>query len=112
MIDGPGPPGTDTVAVRAPPASVAVMTSGPDGTTSGIRDTHKILLFRSCSGGACSASRGAHKIATMLPACPSTCGMAWSAGLNPDRAQTGSGPTAGCPAHPAPATAPATAPLA
>ena len=111
MVDGPGPPGTDTVAVRVLPASVALMTSGSDVTT-GTRDTHKILLFRSGSGGACSASRGAHKIATMLPASPSTCGMARSAGVNPARAQAGSGLTGGSPEHPAPARAPATVTLA
>ena len=106
MIDGPGPPGTDTVAVRVLPASVAVMISG-FGATNGNLDTHKILLFRSGSGGECSASRGAHKIATMVPASPITCGMATSAGENPDRAQAGSGLTGGCPAHPSEVTAPA-----
>lgn len=111
MIDGPGPPGTDMVAVRVLLASLALMTSG-SGATSGILDTHKILLFLSCSGGECSASRLVHKIATMLPASPSTCGMARSAGENPDRAQTGSGPTGGCPAHPFEAAAPAQAVLA
>src|ERR1700733_6996067 len=75
MVDGPGPPGTDAVAVRVLPASVALMTSG-FGAANGIRDTHKILLPVFGSGGECSASRGAHKIATMLPAAPSTCGMA------------------------------------
>jgi hypothetical protein len=38
---------------------------------SGILDTQRILLLLSCSGGECSASRLAHKIATMLPASPS-----------------------------------------
>jgi hypothetical protein len=42
MIDGPGPPGTDTVAVCVLPASLAVMTSG-FGATSGILDTQRIL---------------------------------------------------------------------
>ena len=51
------------------------MTSG-SGATSGILDTQRILLRLSCSGGECSASRGAHKMATMLPASPVTCGMA------------------------------------
>ena len=82
------------------------MTSG-SGATSGTLDTQRILLFLSCSGGECSASRVAHKIATMLPASPVTCGMARSAGENPDRAQTGSGLTGGCPAHPFEVTAPA-----
>ena len=59
MIDGPGPPGTDTVTVRVLPASVALMTSG-SGAASGILDTHRILLFLSCSGGECSASWLAH----------------------------------------------------
>jgi len=106
MVDGPGPPGTDTVAVRVLPASVALMISG-SGAASGTLDTHKILLLLSCSGGECSASRGAHKIATMLPASPITCGMATSAGENPDRAQTGSALTGGCPAHPSEMTLPA-----
>jgi hypothetical protein len=43
MIDGPGPPGTETVAVRVLPASVALMTSG-SGATGGILDTQRILL--------------------------------------------------------------------
>jgi hypothetical protein len=73
---------------------VALMISG-SGATNGILDTHKILLLLSCSGGECRASRAAHKIATMLPASPITCGMAISAGENPDRAQTGSGLTGG-----------------
>jgi len=111
MIDGPGPPGTDTVAVRVLPASAALIISG-SGATSGTRDTHKILLLLSCTGGKCSASRVAHKIATMLPAWPVTCGMAASAGENPDRAQTGSGLTGGCPAHPFEVTTPARAVLA
>src|SRR5690349_18653035 len=98
MIDGPGPPGTDTVAVRALPASVALMTRF--GAADVIRDTQRILLVLSCSGGACSASRGAHRIATMLPAAPITWGMARSGGVNPDRAQAGSGLTGGCPMHP------------
>ena len=55
MIDGPGPPGTDTVVVRVLFASVALMTSG-SGATSGILDTQRILLLLSCSGGECSAS--------------------------------------------------------
>jgi hypothetical protein len=99
MIDGPGPPGTDTVAVRVLPASVALITSG-SGATSGILDTQRILLFLSRSGGERSASRAAHKIATMLPASPITYGIARFAGWNPDRAHTGSGLTGGCPAHP------------
>jgi hypothetical protein len=108
MIDGPGPPGTDTVAVRVPSASAALMISG-SGAASGILDTHKILFLPSCSDGECSASRGAHKIATILPASPVTCGMARFAGWNPDRAQMGSGLTGGCPAHPFDVTAPARA---
>ena len=99
MIDGPGPPGTDKVAMRVLPASVAVMTSG-FGAVSGIRDTQRILLLTSGNGGECSAFLGAHKIATMLPASPITCGMARSAGTKPARAQTGSGLTGGCPMHP------------
>ena len=75
MIDGPGPPGTDTVAVRVRPASVALMTSG-FGATNGILDTQRILLLMFCREGECSASRAAHRIATMLLASPSTCGMA------------------------------------
>jgi hypothetical protein len=43
----------------------------------------------------------------MLPASPITCGMARFAGWNPDRAQTGSGLTGGCPAHPFEVTTPA-----
>ena len=82
------------------------MTSG-SGATNGILDTQRILLFLPCSDGECSASRGAHKIATMLPASPITCGMARFAGWNPDRAQTGSGLTGGCPAHPFEVTTPA-----
>ncbi len=101
-----GLPGTDTVAVRVLPASVALMISG-SGATSGTLDTHKILLLLSCSGGECSASRVAHRIATMLPDSPITCGMARSAGENPDRAQTASGLTGGCPAHPFEVTTPA-----
>ena len=65
MIDGPGPPGTDTVAVRVLPASVAVMISG-SGVASGILDTQRILLFVPCSGGECSALRLAHKIASAV----------------------------------------------
>ena len=57
MVDGPGPPGTDTVAVRVLPASVAVMTIG-FGAVSGILDTQRIVLFLSCSGGACNLPRG------------------------------------------------------
>src|SRR5260370_5224006 len=111
MIDGPGPPGRAPGAVRVLPASVAVMISG-SAATSGTLDTHKILLLRSGSGGECSASRGAHKIATMVPASPITCGMATSAGENPDRAHTGSGLTGGCPAHPSQVTTPAPGALA
>ena len=59
MVDGPGPPGTDTVAVRVLPASVAVMTIG-FGAVSGILDTPRILLFLSYSGGACDLPRGGH----------------------------------------------------
>jgi hypothetical protein len=94
MIDGPAPPGTDTVTVRVLPASVTLIISG-SGATSGTLDTHRILLLLSCSGGECSASRVAHKIAAMLPALPITCGMARSAGENPARAQRGSGLTGG-----------------
>jgi hypothetical protein len=36
----------------------------------------------------------------MLPAALITCGMAMSGGVNPDRAQTGSGLTGGCLAQP------------
>jgi hypothetical protein len=39
-------------------------------------------------------------MATMLPAVPVTCGMGMSGGVNPDRAQAGSGLTGGCPAQP------------
>jgi hypothetical protein len=39
-----------------------------------------------------------------LPASPITCGMAISAGENPDRAHTGNGLTGGCPAHPSEVT--------
>ena len=59
MIDGPGPPGTDTAAVRALPARVALMTSGP-GPVSGSLDTQRILLVLFCSGGACNLPRGGH----------------------------------------------------
>ena len=82
------------------------MISG-SGVTSGALDTHRILLLLPGSGGECSASWVAHRIATMFPASPITCGMARSAGENPDRAQTGSGLTGGCPAHPFEATIPA-----
>src|SRR5580692_3532835 len=75
MVDGPGPPATDTVAVRVLPASVALMTSG-SGATNAILDTHRILLPTSGRGGECRASRAAHMIATMLSASPITCGMA------------------------------------
>src|SRR5262249_28658660 len=95
--EGPGPSGRSTVAVRVLPASVARMAIGPDDET---RDTHKILLALSGSGGACSALGVTHKMAAMLPAVPITCGMAMSDGVNPDRAQTGSGLTGGCPAQP------------
>jgi hypothetical protein len=75
IIDGPGPPGTYAVVSRVLPASVALMISG-SAVVSGTLDTHKILLFLLCSGGECRASREAHRIATMLPAWPITCGMA------------------------------------
>ena len=81
------------MAVRALPASVARMVIGPGEKN---RDTQRILLCGFGSGGACSASRVAQRMATMLPAVPITCGMAVSGGLNPDRAQTGSGLTGGC----------------
>src|SRR5215471_18684779 len=97
--EGPGPFGRFTVAVRVLPASVARMVIGPDET----RDTQRILLALSGSGGACSASGVAQRMATMLPAAPITCGTAMPGGVNPDRAQTGSGLTDGCPPQP-PAT--------
>jgi hypothetical protein len=75
QVDGPGPPGTDTVAVRVLPASLALMTSG-SGATSGTLDTQRILLLLSGSGGECSASRGAHKIATTSPEAASSATMA------------------------------------
>src|SRR5580692_6749145 len=94
--EGTGPFGRSTVAVRVLPASVARMVIGPDE----IRDTHRILLAMFGSAGACSALGVAQRMATMLPAAPITCGMAMSAGVNPDRAQTGSGLTGGCLAQP------------
>src|SRR5262249_58499639 len=94
--EGPGPFGGSGVAVRVLPASVARMVIGPGET----RDTHRILLALSDSAGACSALGVAQRMATMLPAAPSTCGMAMSGGLNPDRAQIGSGLTGGCLAQP------------
>src|SRR5258708_32666346 len=94
--EGPGPSGRSTVAVRVLPASVARMVIGPDET----RDSHRILLALFGSAGACSALGVAQRMATMLPAAPTTCGMAMSGGVNPDRAQTGSGLTGGCPAQP------------
>src|SRR5579859_4652163 len=103
MIDGPGPSGRVTPYVRVAPASVALMTSGPDP----ILATQRILLFLSCNAGERSASRSAHKIATMFPASPSTCGIATSGGVNPLRAHTGSELTGGCPAHPFQLPAPA-----
>jgi hypothetical protein len=95
--EGPGPSGRSTVAVRVLPASVARMVIGPEDET---RDTHRILLALFGSGGACSASGVVQRMATMLPAAAITCGMAMSGGVNPDRAQTGSGLTGGCPAQP------------
>src|SRR5580692_10053402 len=94
--EGTGPFGRSTVAVRVLPASVARMVIGPDE----IRDTHRILLATFGSAGACSALGVAQRMATMLPAAPITCGMAMSGGVNPDRAQTGSGLTGGCLAQP------------
>ena len=60
MIDGPGPPGTDAVAVRVLPASAALMTSG-SGATSGILDTQRILLLLSWSGDRDSSSLWNHQ---------------------------------------------------
>src|SRR5689334_21342116 len=76
--DGPGPSGSSTVAVRVLPVSVARMVIGPNET----RDTHRILLALFGSGGACSASGVAQRMATMLPAVPITCGMGMSGGVN------------------------------
>src|SRR5690242_7023453 len=97
--EGPGPSGRFTVAVRVLPASVARMVIGPDETL----DTHRVLLARSASGGTCSASGVAQRMATMLPAVPITCGTAMSGGVKPSRAQAGSGLTDGGLAQLAPA---------
>jgi hypothetical protein len=88
MIDGPGPPVTSRVTVRPLPLSVAWIRSG-DASRSSSRETHKILLLRLASGGACSGS--AHKMATMPPRAPITYGIGCAGGLNPARAQAGSG---------------------
>ena len=89
--EGPGPSGSVTTAVRVLPASVARMVIGPVET----RDTHRILLATFGRAGACRALGAPHKMATMSPAAPSTCGLAVPGGLNPARAQTGSGLTGG-----------------
>lgn len=84
------------VAVRVLPVSVALMVIGPDET----RGTHRILLAMFGRGGARGALGVVQRMATMLPSAPITCGMAMSGRVNPDRAQTGSGLTGGCPAQP------------
>src|SRR5690348_13982903 len=73
------------------------MIIGPPPPT---RGTHRILLATAGSAGACSESVVAQRMATMLPAAPITCGVGVSGGVNPSRAQTGSGLTGGCPAQP------------
>jgi hypothetical protein len=87
--------------LRSVPLSVARIVSGP-GCTSSL-DTQRILFAWSASGGACKASRGAQRMATIVPCAPTTCGMAWSGGSKPERAQTGSGLMVGAAEQPPPA---------
>jgi hypothetical protein len=89
--DGPGPFGSSRVAVRAVPLSVARIVSGAPGSESRL-ETQRILFAWLSSGGTCKASWRAQRIATILPFAPITCGIAWSAGWKPERAQVGSGP--------------------
>jgi len=66
MIDGPGPPVTSRVTVRPVPPSVArICSESVDCRPS--RETHRILLLRSESGGARNGSCSAHRMATMFP---------------------------------------------
>ena len=88
MIDGPGPPVTSRVTVWPVPLSVARIHSG-DASRWSSRETHKILLLRLASGGACNGS--AHKMATMPPRAPIRYGIGCAGGLNPARAQAGRG---------------------
>src|ERR1700722_15827699 len=91
--DGPGPSGSETAAVRALPASVARMRSGPGPST---LDAQRILLPLFGSAGACRAFFGLQRMATMLPEAPITCGIAISGGVNPARAHVGSDDTGLC----------------
>src|SRR5258708_26553169 len=92
------------LTLRLVPASVARIFSGLSGCP-GSLDTQRILLARLGSGGACSGSLTAHRIATISPSVPRTCGCGAAGALNPARAQLGSGLTSRCPGQPPPEAA-------
>src|SRR5260221_10015370 len=92
------------LTLRLVPASVARIFSGLSGCP-GSLDTQRISLARLGSGGACSGSLTAHRIATISPSLPRTCGFGAAGHLNPAQAQLGSGLTSDCARQPPPEAA-------